>query len=60
MQGAVAYVQCALLHTSSNGERRIRCVCVCHQQPRAPAAARFQGPVPLRLLRVMSRPCSIL
>lgn len=24
VQGPVAFVQCALLHTSSNGERRIR------------------------------------
>ena len=24
--GPVAYMQCALLYTSSNGERRIRCV----------------------------------
>jgi hypothetical protein len=26
VQGPVAFVQCALLHTSSNGERRIRFV----------------------------------
>lgn len=26
LQTPVAFVQCALLHTSSNGERRIRCV----------------------------------
>lgn len=26
VQGPVAFVQCALLHTSSNGERRIRWV----------------------------------
>jgi hypothetical protein len=25
VNGPVAYVQCALLHTSSSGERRIRC-----------------------------------
>jgi protein transport protein SEC24 len=25
LQTPVAFVQCALLHTSSNGERRIRC-----------------------------------
>jgi len=26
VQGPVAYMQCALLYTSSSGERRIRCV----------------------------------
>jgi hypothetical protein len=29
VSGSVAYVQCALLHTSSNGERRIRCGLCC-------------------------------